>query len=473
MPTTDLPDHVRVAVLGGGSAAERLAGLLAGEGVDVAVVEPHLVGGECPYYACIPSKVMLLTAAARTAIGRAHDVGAADAPLDPGDGAEAYRIAARRRDEAAADHDDADHVRSLRDKGVHVIRGEGRVCEPGRLAIDTGEGSHELRYDELVLATGSTVVVPDIPGLAEAEPWTFVEAWTATERPASMLVIGGGAVGCEIAQAHARFGTSVTLVEGEELMGGGVEPETAEDLVALLRTDGVDVRTHAEVSGVDAAGQGWRATLADGGTVTVERIVVATGKRPVVDGLGLEHLGLDPDDLADARLTIDDACRVEGADHLWAIGDVAGIAPFTHTANYQGWVAAQNLLGRPTTADHRGIPRTVYTSPELAGVGMTRAEAEEAGHDAVHVVFDLADTARGSVDPADAGRLVLVADRSSRLLLGASLLAPAAGESISEFALAIRAEIGVDLLAELVHPFPTWSEGFGYALHRLRKAIEA
>ena len=458
MPTTDLPDHVRVAVLGGGSAAERLAGLLAGEGVDVAVVEPHLVGGECPYYACIPSKVMLLTAAARTAIGRAHDVGAADAPLDPGDGAEAYRIAARRRDEAAADHDDADHVRSLRDKGVHVIRGEGRVCEPGRLAIDTGEGSHELRYDELVLATGSTVVVPDIPGLAEAEPWTFVEAWTATERPASMLVIGGGAVGCEIAQAHARFGTSVTLVEGEELMGGGVEPETAEDLVALLRTDGVDVRTHAEVSGVDAAGQGWRATLADGGTVTVERIVVATGKRPVVDGLGLEHLGLDPDDLADARLTIDDACRVEGADHLWAIGDVAGIAPFTHTANYQGWVAAQNLLGRPTTADHRGIPRT---------------EAEEAGHDAVHVVFDLADTARGSVDPADAGRLVLVADRSSRLLLGASLLAPAAGESISEFALAIRAEIGVDLLAELVHPFPTWSEGFGYALHRLRKAIEA
>ena len=145
------------------------------------------------------------------------------------------------------------------------------------------------------------------------------------------------------------------------------------------------------------------------------------------------------------------------------LGDVAGIEPFTHTANYQGWVAAQNLLRRPTTTDHSGIPRTVYTAPELAAVGMTRAEAEEAGHDVVHVVFDLADTARGSVDPADAGRLVLVADRSSRLLLGASLVAPAAGESISEFALAIRAEIGVDLLAELVHPFPTWSEGFGYA----------
>ena len=151
MPTTDMPDHVRVAVLGGGSAAERLAGLLASGGVDVAVVERHLVGGECPYYACIPSKAMLLTAAARHAIGRAHDIGAAAAPLDAGDGAEAYRIAARRRDDAAANHDDRDHVRSLEDKGVHVIRGEGRVCGPGRLSIDTDDGPHELGFDELVL----------------------------------------------------------------------------------------------------------------------------------------------------------------------------------------------------------------------------------------------------------------------------------------------------------------------------------
>ncbi|WP_170128042.1 dihydrolipoyl dehydrogenase family protein [Euzebya rosea] len=470
MPTTDMPEHVRVAVLGGGSAAERLAGLLASGGVDVAVVERHLVGGECPYYACIPSKVMLLTAAARHAIGRAHDIGAAAAPLDAGDGAEAYRTAARRRDDAAANHDDRDHVRSLEDKGVHVIRGEGRVCGPGRLSIDTDDGPHELGFDELVLATGSTVVVPDIPGLADAEPWTFVEAWTATERPASMLVIGGGAVGCEIAQAHVRFGTAVTLVEGSELMGGGVEPETAEDLAALLRADGVDVRTQAEVTRVDPAGpgEGWRVTVDGGDTVTVERIVVATGKAPVVDGLGLEHLGLDPGE----DLAIDEACRVRGVDHLWAIGDVTTIAPFTHTANHQGWVAAQNLLGRPTAADHRGIPRTVYTSPELAAVGITRARAEEEGHDVVHVTFDLGDTARGSVDPEDAGRLVLVADRSSRLLLGASLLAPAAGESISEFALAIRAEVDVDRLAELIHPFPTWSEGFGYALHELRKALD-
>lgn len=470
MPT-DLHD-TDVLVLGGGSAGEAVATQLAAAGVDVTVVESRLVGGECPYFACIPSKAMVVAAELRARLRDAHELGASDAPLDPGDGAAAYRIAAARRDEKAVHHDDADHVESLREAGVTLRRGFGRVVGPGRLEV-TGHDAGEVAFRRLVLAIGTTAVMPDIPGLQDADPWTYEQAWSATDLPASMLVVGSGAVGLEIAQVHARFGCEVTLIDREQPAGGREEPEVADDVVEALRADGVDVRVGVELTRVEPAEQGgWRATVGEGEeeeeVVVVERIVMAVGMRPELRGLGLEEVGIDPE----APLEVDDRCRVDGRDDLWAIGDISGVAPFTHTANQQAEVAAANLSGGDRRIDARAIPRTVYTRPEIAGAGHTRATAEEAGIDAVAIAFDLADTARGWVDDARAGRLVLLADRADRTLIGASMAAPSAGESIAELALAVQARCTVEDLIDVIHPFPTWSEGFGPAFRQLRDALD-
>ncbi len=458
--------HVDVAVLGAGSGGERLATELAGRAVDGAVGERRRVGGAGPFFACIPSKAMLVSAAARATVGAAEDLGATGGPIVLQPGAEAFLRAVRRRDEAAAGHDDGDHVKSLHDAGAQLIRGEGRVTGAGSLEVVGPDGTTQVAFDHLVIATGSQAVVPDVPGLADATPWTYEEAWTARRRPRSMLVLGGGPVGCEIAQAYARFGADVTLADASSLLGGAEEPEIAADRRRALEDDDVTVLEGVDLDRVEPADGGHVAVFGDR-RVAVDQIVVAIGTRPRTGGLGLERLGIDPDDLR-----TDDRCRVEGADDVWAIGDVTDVAPFTHTANYQAAIAAANILGEDATADYRAIPRAVYTSPEVAAVGLTREQAEEAGIDAVSVAFDLGATARASVEGVAAGRLVLVGDRSDRTLVGASLAGPSAGESVSEFALAIKARATADLLADLVHPFPTWTEGFGPAIEDLCDALD-
>ena len=446
-----------VVVLGAGSAGEVVARLVAEGGRSVALVEALRVGGECPYVACMPSKAMLRSAHARGDARRLHEVGGASASPSLDDDEAAYRAAVERRDDISEHRDDADVAQALADAGVTVVRGRGRVTAAGVVTVD-GE---DLGWTDLVIATGSSPVRPDLPGLDRVPTWSSDEALSAQERPASLLVLGGGAVGCELAQVHARFGTRVTLVESGPRLAGKEEPSIAERLAQVLRDDGVDVRLGVEAERFEQGGAGARAHLSDGTAVDAERVLVATGRKPTTDGLGLEVLGIDGDVEVDAH------CRVEGQEHVWAAGDVTGIAPYTHTASYQARVVADNLLGGSRTADYRAIPRAVYTEPAVASVGMAEEQAREEGLDPITAVMDLGEVARTSTEGSGGGRLVLTADRARGVLIGAAAIGPRADEWLAEATVAIRAEVPLDVLVDVVHAFPTFGEAYEPPLREL------
>jgi len=394
-----------VVVLGGGSAGEAVARGLAERARSVALVEQALVGGECPYLTCMPSKAMLRAAAE----GRSW--------------AEAVRF----RDEVAEHRDDTGTVRSLQDAGVDVIRGRGVITAAGVVRV----GADQLHYDDLVIATGAAAVLPPIDGLDEHAAWTSDDALSSDEKPERLLVLGGGPVGCELAQVYARFGVDVTVVESSPHL----LPKDPQFVGATIRTalehDGVTVRVDDELTAAPTDGS---------------RLLVATGKRPRVEGLGLELLGVSPGD--DGALAVDDRLRV--IDRVWAVGDVNGVAPYTHAANYQAKVVVDNLTGRVRRADHRAIPRTVYTDPAVFCVGDTSGEPAAR--------MRLSETARAVVEERDDGELALYVDPSGRTLIGAAVVGPAADAWAAELTLAIRASVGVDVLAEVVHAFPTFAE---------------
>ena len=448
-------DAYDVVILGCGSAGGYAASLLADGGKRVAVVEERLVGGECPYVACIPSKAMLAAAELRHSITRsAVMAGAISRPLALDGDREAYAAAVARRDVVSKHRDDAGAVRHLEDKGIRVIKSRGRVEGPGVLIA----GGTRIGWRDLVIATGAGFREPSIPGLAAMSSWTSEHFYSSDELPASAVIIGGGPVGCEIAQVLARFGCRVTLVQHSPQLLSREEPAVAAALAAALREDGVDVRLGVDVASVVPAPGGARFTLDDGWSATVERVIVAAGKRANLDGIGLEHVGVE----ADARgyLPVDERCRVAGQAHLWGAGDVTGLALYTHTANYHARTVAANLLGKDARADHRAIPRGVYTEPAVASVGLTSVAARAQGHDVAVATFPLGDTARAFVRGDKTGMLVLVADRRERVLLGAAAIGWHVEEVIGEAALAIRARVPLAVLADLVHPFPTYSEAY-------------
>jgi dihydrolipoamide dehydrogenase len=272
-----------------------------------------------------------------------------------------------------------------------------------------------------------------------------------------MMVLGGGPVGCELAQVYATFGTEVTLVQSESHLLAPEEAFLGQILSGVLLHQGVDVRLDTSVQAMRQSGLGAIVDLSDGSSVETQRVLLATGRTPWVDGIGLESLGLEP---SHDGLAVDEACRVRGAEHVWAAGDVTGIAPFTHTANYQARVLLTNLRGQAAAADYRAIPRTVFTDPPVAAVGMTRVAAETAGVNFATAGMDLAATARAGSDGTEIGRLQLVADKARGVLVGAAAIGPGVDEWIGEAALAIRAETPLELLADVVHSFPTYSEAY-------------
>ena len=451
MSSPDL-ESFDVLVLGGGSAGESAATTLAQAGRSVALVEAGRVGGECAYVACIPSKAMLRSAQARDEARALVELGGAAGAPDLGDDDAAFRTAVARRDELSEHRDDSGAADGLTQAGVSLVRARGRVVAPGVVEA----AGRRLGWTDLLLATGSVPVVPDLPGLADVPTWTSDEALSAAERPASLLVLGGGAVGCELSQVHARFGVLTTLVEGGPQLAGKEETSIAGLLADALRGDGVDVRLETRAERFEPCPAGARVHLSDGDVLEVERVLVATGRTPTVEGLGLEVLGIEPD----GALAVDDACRVRGQEHVWAAGDVTGEAPYTHTANYQARVVTDNLLGRPARADYRAIPRAVYTEPAVASVGMDEATAREAGVDAATAVMDLGEVARTSTEGGTGGRLVLTADLAAGVLVGAAAIGPRADEWISEAVLAIRARVPLAVLADVVHAFPTFGEAY-------------
>lgn len=409
-----------VVVLGGGSGGEAVARGLAERGKRVALVEAALVGGECPYYACMPSKALLRAAA---------------------DG-RSWPVAMKLRDEAAEHRDDTATVKDLRAAGVEIVKAHGVITAPGELLA----GPRRLHAPDIVVATGAEAVVPPLDGVSRDEIWTSADALSATELPDKLLILGGGPVGCELGQAFARLGTKVTLIEaGERLLDG--EPAFVSGAIRrALEADGVTVRTGEKM---ESAPAGWR-------------VLAAIGKKPRIEGVGLERLGLTPD--RDDGLAVDDRCRVH--DGLWAVGDVTAVAPYTHTANYQAKVVVANLCGESRRADYTAIPRAVYTDPAVFSVGRT------SGDDLVTAGSDIGETARAIVEQhRGGGRVELYADRTERVLVGAAAAGPAADDWGTELTLAVKAKVGIDVLADVVHAFPTYGEALEPAYAELARQL--
>lgn len=450
-------DAFDVVVLGAGSAGEDVARTLAQAGRRVAVVEAERVGGECPYVACMPSKAMLRSASVRRTARDLQRLGAAVQGADLADGPGAYRRAAARRDEISEHLDDAEAAHGLVDAGVVLVRGRGRVTAPGVVTV----GDRDVGWQDLVVGTGSRPTLPPLPGLDEVPTWSSDQALTAAERPASLLVLGGGAVGCELAQVHARFGTKVVLVQRGDQLLSREETSVARLLEQVLRDDGVDVRLGVELERAEAADGGALCVLSDGSRLQVERVLLGTGRAPRTEDLGLELVGVELGDSGEIR--VDEHCRA--APGVWAAGDVTGVAPYTHAASYQARVVAANLLGEHRTADYRAIPRAVYTDPPVASVGMDARTAQQHGISAQTAVMDLAEVARATTEGSGGGRLVLTA--ADGVLIGAAAIGPHADEWLSEATLAIRARVPLEVLADVVHAFPTFGEAYEPPLREL------
>jgi pyruvate/2-oxoglutarate dehydrogenase complex dihydrolipoamide dehydrogenase (E3) component len=433
---------VQVVVLGGGSSGEHFVGALRrldGE-AEIKLVERNLVGGECSYWACMPTKTMLrgpeIVAESRRAPG------VQPATLDP-KGIFAWR-------DLVADRDDSDQVKWLAGRNCEVVRGHAKVVRPGVLQV----GERELHYDRLVIATGSSPAIPPIPGIADTGYWTNVEATETTEVPGSLLVLGGGPVGCELAQFFARVGSKVTLVEAGERLLPGLDADAGELVRNAFEEDGIEVRVGARAESFD----GRTAVLAGGERIDFEQLLVAVGRRPNLEGL--EALGLST---GKKGIEVDE--RLRAAENVWAIGDVTGIALLTHVGKYQARIAAYDMAGRETRADYRAIPATVFTDPQVATVGKLEGKV---------AVWKLTSTPRLSTyeRPKRPGFLKLAADPERRVVTGAAAVGPEAGEWLQQLTLAIRAEIPVNVLLDVIQPYPTFSDAVFLALRELGFDLE-
>jgi pyruvate/2-oxoglutarate dehydrogenase complex dihydrolipoamide dehydrogenase (E3) component len=436
----------RVVVLGGGAVAEAFCAAYRtiDESSPMTLVEKDLIGGECTYWACMPSKTLLrapeLLAAAR------RTPGAAEAITGDLDVSRIFWW----RDQVVDSYDDSGHVEWLEDRGIDVARGTGRVVRPGLLDVD-GE---ELEYERLVVATGSTPALPPLPGLDEIEYWTNHEATAAKEVPESLVVIGGGPVGCELGQFFARAGSKVTILDPNDRLLPREDADAVELLEQRFREEGIEIRLGTRAERIEPP---CALSLKDGGTLRAERLLVAAGRVPNSQGIGLEHHGIKFG--MRGAVVVDD--RLQAAPNVWALGDVNGVALLTHVGKYQARVAAVNVAGGEARADYRAIPAVTFTDPQIASVG-TRE-----GDGIVSTTRRLPSRASTYERPRPEGFLKLFADRERRVLVGASAVGPEAGEWLQQLTLAIRAEVPIDVLRDTIQPFPTFSEAVTFASREL------
>ena len=445
-----------VAVIGLGPGGEHVAGKLAEHGLSVLGIDNHLVGGECPYWGCIPSKMMIRAA---TALQEARRV-----PLLAGSVGEVVPdwsiVAHRIRQEATDTWDDTVAVDRFTAKGGTFVRGTGRILGPGHVGVD----GVEHRVGRIVVATGTTAAIPPIPGLAEVPYWTNRDLVETETLPASIIVLGGGAIGCELSQVMVRFGVQVTIVEGAPRLLAREEPGAGTLLQGVLDAEGVRVLTGTSATAVRGDATRVEVDLSNGTTLAAERLLVATGRRADPAAVGLYTLGVP----ADARYApIDDHCRV--TDGVWAVGDITGKGGFTHVSMYQAEIVIRDILDQPGPgADYRALPRVTFTEPEVGAVGLTEAQAREQYPHVLVGSTPTPSTTRGWIHKlGNEGLITLVADGNRGVLVGATVMGPAGGEALGALTVAIHAHVPLTSLTSMIYAYPTIHRGIETALDNL------
>jgi pyruvate/2-oxoglutarate dehydrogenase complex dihydrolipoamide dehydrogenase (E3) component len=448
-----MPEQVDVVLVGMGTCGEDVGLRLADAGLSVVGIEPGLVGGECAYWACIPSK-MMIRAAKLLQEARRIDGVAGRADVEP----DWAQVARRIREEASGGWDDSFAVARFEGRGGRFVRGQGALAGPRTVTVN---GQTFTPERGIVIATGSRPAVPPIPGLADVDYWTTHDAIAAEELPASLIVLGGGAVGCELGQVFSRFGVDVTIVEAQDRLLPLEEPEASELLASVFEAEGIAAHTGARVERVEGREGSLVAALEGGAELGAERLLVVTGRVANVDGLDLESAGVD---LSSGFVPVDD--RLQAADGIWAMGDVTGKGMFTHVALYQASIVAGDILGeRPPAADYRSLPRITFTDPEVGSVGMSEAEARASGLDVAVTVKRVPSTFRGWLHgPGNEGLFKLVADRATGTLVGATSVGPHGGEVLGFLSAAVHAHLPLETLRQMIYPFPSFYGGAGEAI---------
>jgi len=440
--------------LGGGVAGEAIAGGLEGSGLTLVVIERELVGGECPYWGCMPSKTLLRSGETLKEAERARLLAASrvEWELD-------FPKISKRVLWMARDLDDTRPAAALQSTGATLVRGNGKLID--HRTVEVG-GERYIARKAVVVANGSTASIPPIPGLDSVDYWTNRQATLPRELPISLAVLGGGAIGLELGQAYARFGSKVTIIEAGPRFLGLEEPEAGATLRPHLEADGIELIAGDPCVGVEKGHAGVVLKMKSGARVTAERLLVATGRRANFEAW--EGAGLPRTERGWLKV---DPMTLEAATGVYGTGDVTGIGGFTHLAYYHGQVVARRLRGEDARADHTAVPRVTFTDPEVASVGLSEAAAREQGIDIETVSMDPAESARGYIHDFHGGMLKLVGDRRRGVLVGATLASPRAGEILGELVLAVKVGTPLRALSDVIHPFPAFNRVLGAALGEL------
>ena len=458
---TQESQQVDVVVVGLGPGGEAVATQLAKAGLDVVGVDRRLVGGECPYYGCIPSKMVIRAADAIQEGRRVPDFGGTST-VDP----DWAPVHARIRDEATTDWDDKIAVDRLEAAGVTFVRGPARLTGPRQVAVNpsTGSGQAAKTFTAsrgVVLNTGTEPSAPPIDGLADTPYWTNRDALALAELPGSLAVIGGGAIGVELAQAFSRFGVRVTVLEVADRILSPEEPEASRLVADTFGREGIQVLAGATISSV-AYADGHFSVDVDGRTLQADKLLVAAGRRPNLADLGLDTVGLDP-----SARALDTDGRMRVTDGLWAIGDITGKGAFTHMSMYQSAIAVRDILGQDgPEASYTAVPHVTFTDPEVGSVGMTEKQARDAGLDVRVGTTDLASSTRGWIAKGE-GFIKLVEDADRGVLVGATSVGPSGGEVLGMLVTAVHAEVPTTTLRSMIYAYPTFHRAVEDALSRL------
>ena len=458
MEVSRLPQEFDVVCLGGGVAGEAIAGGLKGSGISLAVVERELVGGECPYWGCVPSKTLLRSGETLEEAGRARKLAASRVEWDVD-----FPKVSKRVLWMARDLDDTRPAAALEATGARLFRGEGKLVDLRTVEVGA---EHLIARKALVIANGGTAAIPPIPGLETVEFWTNRQAAVPRELPGSLTVLGGGAIGVELGQAFARLGSKVTVIEAGPRILALEEPEAGAALQPHLEADGITLIVGDPCVAVEKQGSATVVHLKSGAIVSGDRLLVATGRRPNYEAW--KAAGLAQTDRGWLKV---DPVTLEARADVYGAGDITGLGGFTHLAYYHGQIIARRLRGQDAKADHVAVPKVTFSDPEVASVGLSEAVARAHGIDVAVATTEPGEAARGYIHDFHGGTIKLVADRERGVLIGATLVTPRAGEVLGELILAVKAGTPLRDLADVIHPYPAFNRVLGAVLSDLASKV--